>query len=189
MSYREIKFKKLLEMAKAEAMLSESVVNENDETVFIPTKTFELLQNSVIASGDLDHIVEFAGQNFVCSDVSALAQPVLESKDIEKNTTFASEVFGADVQAHGQVVIENGDSQDNYEFARLNLRGADILAHGKKIQEEGSAFWNVQYVKHIEGADIPSHRAVVAQVGKDSDLLEIDEVVRQIEEQVAGSNE
>ena len=57
-------------------------------------------------------------------------QQVLELKNPILSYEFA-QIPGADVKAHGKIVIENGDIDLNYRFAQIP--GADVQSHAAVI--------------------------------------------------------
>ena len=51
-----------------------------------------------------------------------------------KLSYFLAKIEGADVKAHGNVVIESKNLEWNYNFAK-DVKGADVKAHGKVVIE------------------------------------------------------
>ena len=93
---------------------------------------------------------------------------ILSLKNVVLSYFFAKNVDGADVIAHGKVIIESKDPAWNYFFAS-EIKGADIKAHEKAVIESKDPEWNCKFVNAVEGADIKAHGKVVIE-SKDSDF-------------------
>ena len=93
---------------------------------------------------------------------------ILKLKDPELSLFFCSYIIGADVLAHGKVVIDSGSARDNYLFAK-DIKGADVLAHGKAVIDSENASYNYLFARDIKGADILAHGKVVTDSGDEMD--------------------
>lgn len=80
---------------------------------------------------------------------------LLKLHNLKLSQFFSVNIKGADVKAHGQVIIDSEDLDYNYKFAS-DVKGADVRAHGKVIINSGSIEYNEKF-KLIEGSDIDAH--------------------------------
>ena len=69
------------------------------------------------------------------------------------NYEFAKCVVGADIKAHGQVVLESKDPEYNYYFAE-KVKGSDILAHRNVVIESYHIFWICQLDDYMDEEDV-----------------------------------
>lgn len=63
---------------------------------------------------------------------------------------FATEFggMGAFVQKLGEIVIEQGSAEDNFDFAQY-VSGADVILHGKAIKKKKNKLWWNAFVKRF----------------------------------------
>ena len=106
---------------------------------------------------------------FFCSyiigaDVLAHGKVVIDSGSARDNYLFAKNIKGANILAHEKVVIDSGDVKYNYKFA-YSIEGADVLAHGKAVIDSGDVEYNYEFAKNIKGADVLAHGKVVIDSG------------------------
>lgn len=85
-----------------------------------------------------------------------LCQEVIDSHDARSNYLFAKTMLRTtrdiDVLAHGRVVVEYGDAEMNYNYART-IKGADSRAHRDKIIETGNVEYNIHAGRSAELKD------------------------------------
>ena len=99
-------------------------------------------------------------------DLHLYAQAMIETGDSYYNYLFAKNIKGADILAHGNVVIKDGlkylcyVDEYNYLFAR-DIPGADVLSHGKVILKGKGAYYNYLFARDVKGADVLSHGKVI----------------------------
>ena len=84
---------------------------------------------------------------------------LLKLHNLKLSQFFPVNIKGAAVKAHGQVIIDSEDLEENYEFA-THVKGADVRAHGQVIINSGSIEYNEKF-KLIEGSDIDTHVAAI----------------------------
>lgn len=102
---------------------------------------------------------QFFPVNIKGAAVKAHGQVIIDSEDLEENYEFATHVKGADVKAHGKVIVDSGNLMYNYKFAS-DVKGANVRAHGQVIINSGSIEYNEKF-KLIEGSDIDAHVAAI----------------------------
>lgn len=81
---------------------------------------------------------------------------VLKIRDKKLSYKFAKEIKGADVLAHGRVIIESNDLEYNYYFAR-DVKGANIKEHEKVILNSLDPKYNYYFVRDISKDNIKAH--------------------------------
>ena len=91
---------------------------------------------------------------------------ILSLKNGELSYVFIKNIKGADVKAHGKVVIESKDPKWNYMFAK-DVVGANVKAHEKVVIESKNPEWNYCFAKEVKGADVMAHGRVIIE-SKDS---------------------
>ena len=84
---------------------------------------------------------------------------ILSLKNNELSYFFAKNIEGADVKAHGNVIIGSKDLEYNYYFAVLP--GADVKAHEQIIIDSKNLKFNLDFAKNVEGADVKAHGKVI----------------------------
>ena len=94
------------------------------------------------------------------ADVKAHGRVIINSGNLESNYKFARDVKGADVKAHGQAIINSGILDRNYKFAK-DVKGADVRAHGQVIINSGDPDWNYLFASEVKGADVRAHCKVM----------------------------
>ena len=70
---------------------------------------------------------------------------ILSLKNGELSYVFIKNIKGADVKAHGKVVIESKDPKWNYMFSK-DVVGANVKAHEKVVIESKDPEWNYMFV-------------------------------------------
>lgn len=73
---------------------------------------------------------------------------IINSKSLHINHICAKDIAGADVLAHGRVIINSKDVITNMAFARI--RGADIKSHLDVVLQYGSANDNFDALKEFD---------------------------------------
>ena len=56
--------------------------------------------------------------------------------------------LGAFVEKLGEIVLEDGTAEDNFDFAQY-VEGADIIAHGKAIKKKKNKLWWNAFVRRF----------------------------------------
>ena len=92
--------------------------------------------------------------------IELFEKKVLNIKNEKVSYYFAKDVKGADIKAHGQVIIDSKNLNYNYRFAR-DVKGADIKAHGQVIIDSKNLNYNIRFAKDVKGADIKAHQQVI----------------------------
>ena len=103
-------------------------------------------------------------KNIKGANVKAHGQIILDSKDPELNYYYARDVVGADIKAQEQIVLESNNPKVSYYFAR-DVKGADIKAHGQVVLNSKDPEMNYGFVHDVKGADIFAHRDIVINSG------------------------
>lgn len=78
---------------------------------------------------------------------------ILTVKDEYASYFFAKNIKGANIKAHGEVVINSGHPKFNYEFAK-NIKGADTKAHEQVIISSEDPYWCYKFAKDVKGSNI-----------------------------------
>ena len=81
---------------------------------------------------------------------------------------FAQNVKGADVRAHGRVIINSGDPEWNELFAS-NVKGADVRSHTQIIMDINYRELNYKFVRDIKGTygidkDVDLHNQIESEL-------------------------
>ncbi len=109
-----------------------------------------------LVSRHINYALNEYQKNGVSDFFKQLCQEVIDSRDPRSNYLFAKTMLRVtkeiDVLAHGRVVLEYGDAEANYDFART-IKGADCRAHRDKIIELGSVEYNIYAGKSVELKD------------------------------------
>ena len=108
----------------------------------------------------------YFAKNINGADIKAHGKVVIESKDLGLNYLFAKNIKGADIKAHEKVILESKDPEWNYYFAK-DIENADVKAHGKIVMESKDPEWNYNFSKNIKGADVEDHRKVISKCKKE----------------------
>ena len=89
-----------------------------------------------------------------------LIKVIIDSGDLELNYKLANKDLNfIDVKEHGKVIIDSKNVWYNLLFAQLD--GADVLAHGEVVMEYGTAYDNDSFCCYVSGADKEKHREVI----------------------------
>lgn len=64
-----------------------------------------------------------------------------------------------DALEHGRVIIDSKNVWYNFLFAQLD--GADVRAHGEVVMEYGTSYDNNSFCCYVKGADKEKHREVI----------------------------
>ena len=80
---------------------------------------------------------------------------IIETKDLFINKKCAKEIDGADVLAHGQVIIDSRIPLENLMFAKI--KGADIEAHLEIVLQLGDARHNFMALQEFEQCNLLAH--------------------------------
>ena len=107
---------------------------------------------------------QFFPVNIKGADVKAHGQVIIDSEDLEENYEFATHVKGADVKAHGMVIANSGNLLYNYKFAR-DAKGADTWAHEQVILDSKNLEYNYKFASDVKGADVRAHGKVIINSG------------------------
>ena len=89
---------------------------------------------------------------------------IIQGENVIDNFQFAKNVKGADVKAHGRIIITKGTSENNLEFAR-EIEGADVASHEKIVLQKGTPEECYKFAKHVSGANIKALGQVVLTKG------------------------
>lgn len=122
-----------------------------DEQMEMMAKTDE-----IIKSGDVNKMVKhFAllmadGLTPSPRQIAKVSAHIFKTGDKDLNLDFAVEFggLGAFVEKMGEIVMEEGDAEDNFDFAEY-AAGADIVAHGKAIRKKKNKYWWSAFVKRF----------------------------------------
>ena len=138
----------------------------------------------VSSSDIISHIDKMRGYMSDAQVIDYFEKSVLAAKNPELSCWFALNIKGADVLAHGQVVIKSKDPKYNYVFAKkladgdvrytnwrllidydslLTELGTEIRAHCQAVIESGDPEYNYLCAKDIKGADIPAHKKAIEE--------------------------
>ena len=144
----------------------------------------------VSSSDIISHIDKMRGYMSDAQVIDYFEKSVLAAKNPELSCWFALNIKGADVKAHGQVVIKSKDPKYNYVFAKkladgdvrytnwrllidydslLTELGTEIRAHCQAVIESGDPEYNYLCAKDIKGADIPAHKKAIEEGPKSRD--------------------
>lgn len=104
--------------------------------------------------------------------INMYEEKILNLKNPELSFWFAQNIKGANIKAHGQVIIDSKDLAYNYEFAVHQYRfldnntiehinDIDVKAHGQVIIDSKDLFYNYEFAKNVKGADIKSHGQII----------------------------
>lgn len=104
--------------------------------------------DSIIKSGDVNLMLKhFAmlmtdGLTPTPRQIAKVSAHIYKTGDENLNLDFAVEFggMGAFVDKLGEIVIERGNSEDNFDFAQY-VEGADIIAHGRAIKKKRNKLW------------------------------------------------
>lgn len=91
------------------------------------------------------------------------SKAIIDSRDLYYNYFYAKDYGanpGVDVLEHGSVILEDGNSQYNYLFAR-NVEGADKKSHSLFVANDGDLTYNYLFAKDVKGIDILPHEEVI----------------------------
>lgn len=102
--------------------------------------------------------------HFKGADIQKHGEIVINSNNLNYNYLYAKDIKGADVKAHGQVIIDSKVLDYNYFFAR-NVEGADVKAHGEVIIDSKISKYSYLFARDVKGADIPAHADIVLKYG------------------------
>ena len=82
--------------------------------------------------------------------IAKVSAHIFKTGDKDLNLDFAVEFggMGAFVEKLGEIVIEQGDAEDNFDFAQY-VSGADVVVHGKAIRKKKSKLWWSAFVKRF----------------------------------------
>ena len=89
---------------------------------------------------------------------------VLENKELYWNYMFAT-IPGADVKAHGKVIIDSGDPKFNFLF--LSKEGADKEAHIREIIKSKDLLYNYSCIRDYDWVNVKDH--FLAMIGDSSE--------------------
>ena len=107
---------------------------------------------------------QFFPVNIKGADAKAHGQVIIDSEDLEENYEFATTVKGADVKAHGKVIVDSKSLMYNYIFAR-DAKGADTWAHEQVIIDSKDLEYNYIFAKDVKGANVRAHGQVIINSG------------------------
>ena len=107
--------------------------------------------------------------------VGRFESKILNLKNSKLSYWFVLNINGANVRAHGRVIINSGDPELNYIFVR-DVKGADVRAHGQAIINSGDPKWNYLFAEGVKGADVKAYEQVVFKYGNqiESELESLD---------------
>lgn len=132
------------------------------------------IENDRVLNEDQEKLINRAAKLYkksgMCAAVKKVADNILKSSDPWLNYRFASAVEGADIRAHGQVVINSRDPECNFLFAREFKNFADVKAHGQVVIDSKNPWWNFLFAWQIKEADINAHKQIVLN-SKDSNCI------------------
>lgn len=96
------------------------------------------------------------------ADIKAHGQVVINSKDACLNYCFARDIEGADIKAHSEIIISSKNPEYNYYFAS-EVKGIDIKAHRQAVIESKNSYFNFCFAMHIPSSseDIKNHLEVI----------------------------
>ncbi len=138
----------------------------------------------VSSSDIISHIDKMRGYMSDAQVIDYFEKSVLAAKNPELSCWFALNIKGADVLAHGQVVIKSKDPEYNYVLAEkltndcmlsancsiLDRYGswwttvkAEIRAHCQAVIESGDPEYNYRCAMYIEEADKKAHCQAVIE--------------------------
>ena len=103
-------------------------------------------------------------QNVKGADVRAHGRVIINSRDSEWNYKFAKNVKESDINTHEQIIIKNGDPCYNYMFARY-IEVSNVRAHGKAIINSGDPKWNYLFARDVKGSDVKAHGKAIINSG------------------------
>ncbi len=103
---------------------------------------------NIIKSGNvnlmLKHFAILMGDGLTPTprQIAKVSAHIYKTGDENLNLDFAVEFggMGAFVEKLGEIVIERGNSEDNFDFAQY-VEGADIVAHGRAIRKKRNKLW------------------------------------------------
>lgn len=112
--------------------------------------------DDIIKSGDVNLMLKhFAllmtdGLTPTPRQIAKVSAHIFKTGDKDLNLDFAVEFggLGAFVEKMGEIVIEQGDAEDNFDFAQY-ATGADVVAHGKAIRKKKNKLWWNAFVKRF----------------------------------------
>lgn len=122
----------------------------------------------VLEKGSLyDNFKYMVRNNIPTFNKDAHLNKIIESKDVYFNLKCAKKIQGADILAHGRVIIENGSAISNFMF--LQIEGSDLLSHLEAIINSKDEVVNAKCITEVEGCNIIRHARVVFN-GADNNL-------------------
>lgn len=83
------------------------------------------------------------GDDFV---INMFEDKILDLKDPYISLAFCKHVRGANIKAHGKIIIDSSNAYVNYHFAKDNIKSADIDAHRKVVLESKNPYLNYLFV-------------------------------------------
>lgn len=112
--------------------------------------------DSVIKTGDVNLMLKhFAllmtdGLTPTPKQIAKVSAYVYKTGDENLMVDFGIEFggMGAFVEKLGEIVIEQGTAEDNFDFAQY-ARGADVVAHGRAIRKKKNKLWWNAFVKRF----------------------------------------
>ena len=115
-------------------------------------KIIEMIKN-LIDSGVSDRLI-----------VSRFEFKILNLKNPKLSYWFALNINGANVRAHGRVIINSRDSEWNYKFAK-NVKESDINTHEQIIIKNGDPCYNYMFARYIEVSNVRAHGKAIINSG------------------------
>ena len=85
---------------------------------------------------------------------------VLKSKNVEWCYKFARDVKGIDISELAKVVIDSKNPYFNYAFAR-DVIGANVILHELVILEYNNPDCSLEFALNVKGATIELHESVI----------------------------
>ncbi len=112
--------------------------------------------DAIIKSGDVNLMLKhFAllmtdGLTPTPRQIAKVSAHIYKTGNENLSLDFATEFggMGAFVEKLGEIVIEQGTAEDNFDFAQY-VAGADIILHGKAIKKKRNKLWWNAFVRRF----------------------------------------
>ena len=109
----------------------------------------------------IENLYSSVGENgyFICK---LYEEKILKINDLDLSYWFAKNIYGADIKAHGMVVLDSKDPEWNFKFACL-VKDADIKAHAQVVLDSKDLKWNCNFAEYVKDADINAHEQIIIE--------------------------
>ena len=119
----------------------------------------ELKEDEILRLNDPE-ISTWYASNIKGANKEAHKNIVLKSKNVEWCYKFARDVKGIDISDLEKVVLDSKDPYFNYAFAR-DVIGANIILHEQVLLEYNNPDYSLEFALMVKGATIELHEDVI----------------------------